>query len=104
MPPLILKPGASITLDFGREITDLIEIFTTLTPGKDMPPLHVRFGESVAETSAEIGERGAQNDHALRDMTVKIPWLGKTSLDPSGFRFVRIDNVDEKISPQIAQI
>lgn len=104
LPPLVLAPGASITLDFGREITGQIEIFTTIARGKETPTLRVRFGESVAETAAEVGERGAQNDHALRDMTVKIPWLGKTSLGPSGFRFVRIDNVGKEANAELAHI
>jgi hypothetical protein len=44
---------------------------------------------------AELGgAANAQNDHALRDQTVRLPWLGKTTVGPSGFRFVRIDNVD----------
>lgn len=103
-PPLVLEPGAALVIDFGVEITGSIEIFTTLAKSKNMPSLRVRFGESVAETMAEIGERGAQNDHALRDMTVKIPWLGKTTLGPSGFRFVRIDNVDKQISAELSHI
>lgn len=103
-PPLLLKPGAGLVIDFGVEITGSIELFTTLAKSKDMPTLRIRFGESVAETMAKIGERGAQNDHALRDMTVKIPWLGKTTLGPSGFRFVRIDNVDEKITAEISHV
>ncbi|QTN30984.1 alpha-L-rhamnosidase [Akkermansiaceae bacterium] len=103
-PPLMLQPGGAVVIDFGVEITGSIELFTTLTKSKDMPSLRIRFGESVAETMAEIGERGAQNDHALRDMTVKIPWLGKTTLGPSGFRFVRIDNADAKIPAELSHI
>ena len=53
---------------------------------------------------AELGERGAQNDHALRDQVVKLPWLGKTTIGPSGFRFVRIDNADPKIDVQLSQV
>jgi hypothetical protein len=53
---------------------------------------------------AEIGERGAQNDHALRDQTVKLPWLGKTTIGPSGFRFARIDNADPKIDVELSQV
>jgi hypothetical protein len=66
----------------------VIELFTPKTKGKDMPAVRIRLGESVAETMAEIGERGAQNDHALRDQVVKIPWLGKTTIGPSGMRFL----------------
>lgn len=103
-PPLLIEPGGALVIDFGVEITGSVELFTTLTESKEMPTLRVRFGESVAEAMSEIGERGSQNDHALRDMTVQIPWLGKTTLGPSGFRFVRIDNVDEKIPAKISHV
>jgi hypothetical protein len=66
--------------------------------------VRIRCGESVAETMAELGERGAQNDHALRDQVVKLPWLGKTTIGPSGFRFVRIDNADPKHDVQLSQV
>ena len=104
MPPLVLKPGSGIVIDFGVEITGSVELFTPITDSKDMPTVRVRFGESVAETMAEIGERGAQNDHAVRDLTVKVPWLGKTTVGPSGFRFVRLDNADPKIDLQLSQV
>ena len=104
LPPLVVKPGSGIVLDFGVEITGSLELFTPITDSKEMPSVRVRFGESVAETMAEIGERGAQNDHALRDLTVKVPWLGKTTVGPSGFRFVRLDNADPKIDLQLSQV
>lgn len=103
-PPVVLQPGGGLVIDFGVEISGVVELFTTLTESKEMPTLRVRFGESVAETMSDIGERGSQNDHALRDLTVKIPWLGKTTLGPSGFRFVRIDNVDEKIPVELSHV
>ncbi len=104
LPPLILKPGAALVIDFGLEIAGSVELFTPNTRSKDMPSVRIRFGESVAEAMAEIGERGAQNDHALRDQVVKLPWLGKTSIGPSGFRFLRIDNVDPKIPVELSQV
>ncbi len=104
MPPLMVKPGGALVIDFGVEITGSVELFTPMTKGKEMPAVRLRFGESVAETMAEIGERGAQNDHALRDQVVKLPWLGKTSVGPSGFRFVRIDNADPKIAVELSQV
>ena len=104
IPPLILKPGAGIVLDFGIEISGYIELFTTQTQSKDMPSIRVRLGESVAETMVEIGERGAQNDHSLRDQVITLPWLGKKTVGPSGFRFARIDNVDPKTDLHLGEI
>lgn len=104
VPPLVLKPGAGLVLDFGVEIAGSVDLFTAITKEKEMPSLRIRFGESVAETMANVGERGAQNDHALRDQFVKIPWLGKTTIGPSGFRFVRIDNTDAKTDAELSQV
>jgi hypothetical protein len=65
----------------------------------------VRFGESAAEAMADLGgPANAQNDHALRDFSVRLPWLGKTTLGPSGFRFVRIDNLDPALPVQIGEV
>ena len=99
-PPCVLAPAASgapgggILLDFGTELTGNIEIITPITKEKNLPRVRIRFGESVAEAMAELGgEPNAQNDDAVRDQTVRLPWLGKITVGPSGFRFVRIDNV-----------
>jgi hypothetical protein len=102
--PMVIAPGAALVIDFGLEIAGSIELFTPMTKSKQMPAVRIRFGESVAETMAEIGERGAQNDHALRDQVVKLPWLGKTTVGSSGFRFARIDNVDSKIPVELSQV
>jgi hypothetical protein len=103
-PVATLKPGSSVVLDFGIEINGVIEIITPITPLKDPLQLRIRFGESVSETMAELGEKGAQNDHALRDQKVTLPWLGKISIGPSGFRFVRIDNIESKQEIAISEI
>jgi hypothetical protein len=103
-PPLTLKGKSWVVLDFGVQLTGDLELVTPMTESKEMPSLRVRFGESVAETMAEIGERGAQNDHALRDFTVKLPWLGKTTVGPSGFRFVRIDGLDDGAEVRLSNV
>jgi len=96
-PPAALTAGensGSIVLDFGTEIAGYLELFC---PGgnKDIKrKVRIRFGESVSETMVNLGDRGAQNDHALRDQIVELPWLGKKIVGPSGFRFVRIDAVE----------
>lgn len=58
MPPTVLKPGkdsGSVILDFGTQMAGYLEIFTPGFKGKTPRKLRVRFGESVAETCAEIG-------------------------------------------------
>ena len=100
VPPCVLKsqPGktAGVLLDFGVELNGYVEIFTTLTADKTPPSARIRFGESVSEAMSEVGAKGATNDHAMRDQIVTLPWLGKKTVGPGGFRFVRIDAVDAK--------
>ncbi len=103
-PVLKLQPGAGLLLDFGIEINGSVSIITPIGPNKNPSMLRIRLGESVAESMAGFGERGAQNDHALRDQTVFLPWLGKTTIGPSGFRFLRIDNLEKDRDIEISQI
>jgi len=111
-PPCVLAqatatgPGGGLLLDFGTELTGDIEIITPHLPkDKEPPRVRIRFGESVAEAMAELGgATNAQNDHALRDLTVRLPWLGKTTVGPGGFRFVRIDNLDPDRTVQLSEV
>lgn len=97
---------AGILLDFGRELHGYVELITPMTPEQaKLRHVRVRFGESVSEAMAELGDkRNAQNDHAVRDQTVTLPWLGKKMVGPSGFRFVRIDNADPQWTVQLSQV
>ena len=110
-PPCVLAPaangaaGGGIVLDFGTELTGNLEIITPIMKDKEPPRVRVRFGESVAEAMAELGgAANAQNDHALRDQIVHLPWLGKTTVGPGGFRFVRIDNVDPSLPVHLSEV
>lgn len=85
---------AGVLLDFGRELHGYVEVFTPLTKSTAPPPVRIRFGESASEAMAELGDRHAGNDHALRDVRMPLAWLGKTRVGPTGFRFVRIDALD----------
>src|SRR5690606_38549247 len=62
------------------------------------------FGESASEAMSSIGEKGATNDHAIRDFTTLVPWLGKIQLGESGFRFVRIDLEDDDAELQLKEV
>jgi alpha-L-rhamnosidase len=109
MPPCKLVASSNATagvlLDFGVELHGYLELFTPINASKTPAPVRVRFGESVAEAMAELGgTANAQNDHALRDQTVTLPWLGKKTVGPSGFRFVRIDAVDAQLPVLLSQV
>jgi hypothetical protein len=108
-PPCILTASsnapAGVLLDFGRELQGNVELFTPITPGKEPVRVRVRFGESVSEAMAELGgKQNAQNDHAVRDQIITLPWLGKITIGPGGFRFVRIDAIDPKHPAQLSQV
>lgn len=84
-----VAPG--FLLDFGREYHGGVQIGTTDAPHGTR--IRVRFGESVGEAMSEIGEKGACNDHAPRDVVLETSHLGQIEYGHTGFRFVRIDLV-----------
>ncbi len=88
------KPG--ILLDFGKEIHGGLQLVTGMWKVKGPVKLRIRFGESASEAMSDIDTiKGATNDHAMRDFEISVPWLGKLEVGNSGFRFVRIDLIDE---------
>ncbi len=86
---------AAILLDFGKEMHGGLEIVTAMFKGKEPIKVRIRFGESVSEAMSNVGEDGATNDHAVRDMKLALPWCGKIEVGNTGFRFVRIDLLDK---------
>ncbi len=81
---------ASIILDFGKEYSGGVRILTHITKTPSVS-VRLRFGESVAETCAELGERGACNDHSNRDFVVNLSCYSDMTFGQTGFRFLRID-------------
>ena len=90
--PCTIKGKGYIILDFGREIYGTLRLminkFFDEKPGNNF---RIRFGESVTETCAEIGEKGATNDHSTRDMEIYMSPNSDMEWGNTGFRFVRID-------------
>ena len=91
----VLKPGEWIVLDYGRELHGSLQIGAG-TAGGRKAKARVRFGESVSEAMSELAERGAGNDHAIRDSVIDLPFFGRREIGETGFRFVRIDNAGAK--------
>lgn len=92
-PTFTLRKGGYIVLDFGREYIGRLHVFFGATERGGQ--IHIRLGESVAETCLELGESNAGNDHSLRDNVYNVSTWGDLSTSESGFRFVRIDCVSE---------
>lgn len=96
----VMTKGGSILLDFGCEIHGSFRVEARhLVPSANSVGrtvrLRVRFGESVDEANANVGEKGAVNEHSTRDQIIAVPWLGAVECGESAFRFVRIDLVDD---------
>ena len=88
------REAASVLLDFGQELQGGIEIVTGAFPGKEPINVRVTLGESVTEAMSSIGSSSATNDHAIRDFSLALPWLGKAEIGNSGFRIARITLLD----------
>ncbi len=86
----------SVLVDFGCELHGGLHLACG-GPTKRGSRVRVRFGESVAEAMAELGERGACNDHAIRGSVIDLPWAGAREIGNTGFRFVRVDLVTEGV-------
>lgn len=89
---------AAVLLDFGKELNGGLKIFSGMGADQSPATLHVVLGESVTEALSDVSAPGnpqnARNDHAMRDFSVKVPWLGTVRCGDSGFRFARIELVD----------
>lgn len=86
---------ASVLLDFGCELHGGIVISAWKDSTGRGAEVRIRFGESALEAMSEIGGgQNATNDHANRDMTVRIGDMSMNTIGETGFRFVRIDLLD----------
>lgn len=95
----------AILVDFGKEMHGGIQLVTGMPASHSPVHVRVRLGESVSEAMCDIdGKNGATNDHAMRDMIVEVPWLGVTETGNSGFRFARIDLLDDTLDLHLKEI
>lgn len=84
-----------IVLDFGKEMHGGVRILTGwIYDG--VCKVRIRFGESIGEVNSSIGEKNAINRHSPRDFEALIPASGDVEIGQTGFRFVRIDVLEEK--------
>lgn len=87
---------AALILDYGRELHGGLRLVFGSASRPEPSTVRIRFGESVSEAcseenSAVVTKGFSTNDHAMRDMTQKVPRDGQIELGNTGFRFVRID-------------
>lgn len=94
-----LHSGDAMLLDFGRELHGGLRITTAIRDSKTSPRIRLRFGESVSEAMSDVATSTATNEHSLRDFETTLPWLGSFETGNTGFRFVRIDVLEDGGSP-----
>lgn len=89
------KKGA-VLLDFGSELAGGVELMVYRTSNSNGVNVKLRFGESVSEAMTSVSEKGATNDHAPRDMTVKVMNWSQQTWGNTGYRFVYIELAEEE--------
>lgn len=98
-PKMVLKSGGFLVLDYGKEMQGGIKVLIGEIMDKNgdfqEADLRFRFGESLMECCAELGEKDAGNYHSMRDFTARVTTHGCALHGDTGFRFVRIDNISE---------
>lgn len=98
--PVVMKTTseqqASVLLDYGTEIHGGIRILVWGEGTGKGAKVRVRFGESASEAMAKIGgENNATNDHARRDLVTEVGMMSMNPIGETGFRFVRLDLLEE---------
>lgn len=89
-PSVFRVNGAGyIILDFGEELSGGARVLTHLVSGEGR--VRLRFGESIGEACAELGQKNATNDHSLRDFCVQLQNYSDMTFGQTGFRFLRVD-------------
>ena len=84
----LMKKGSSVILDFGRELNGSVRLITHYIEGRSKTAaLRIRFGESVSESMAELGEKNAGNNHTARDIMFIAAAMGAAEYGETGFRF-----------------
>ena len=89
------QPNSAIVLDFGKEIRGGVRILTYETQDIKCVRIRIRFGESLSECFAELGEKNATNDHSPRDIEADLSAWSDLCFGDTGFRFVRIDSLSD---------
>lgn len=93
---LKIKKGGNIIFDFGTELQGgVIMTLPEIAAGTHM---RIVFGESVSEAMSTIGEKNATNDHSVRDITIPVTSWQTFRYGNTGFRFVKLEAVDNDIT------
>ena len=87
--------GSFVVLDFGKEMHGGVRLITNWVHDVTCK-VRIRFGESLGEVNAELGQKNAQNAHSLRDFETTVCAYADATHGQTGFRFVRIDCLERR--------
>lgn len=93
------EPPSALLLDFGRELHGGVRFEAPTIDPKGPARIRVRFGESAAEAMGTPDQ-----DHAIHDTEALLAWMGHTEIGNTGFRFVRIDLLDNERKVTLDQV
>jgi len=88
--------GAGVLIDFGREIHGSVLIETISVDNEKMSAnARLSLGESIGEALSHIGEKGATNNHAVRDSQIVLTMLSTQEYYVTGFRFAFLELLED---------
>lgn len=98
------KVNSAILLDFGKELHGGIQVVTGSFSEKPLIRVKITLGESVSEAMSEVERSSATNDHAVREYVLSLPWLGTIEIGNSGFRFAKIELLDQQRELKLKEV
>ena len=94
-----VKGKGALVFDFGQEYYGGVRILLgNCGMGSADANIRIRFGESLAECCAELGEKNTTNDHSTRDMAVYMSSNSDMEWGNTGYRYIRIDFLKDEES------
>ena len=92
----IVKGKGTLIFDFGKEYYGGVRILLggCETESTDTN-IRIRFGESLSECCAGLGEKNTTNDHSTRDMAVYMSSNSDMEWGNTGYRYIRIDFLED---------
>lgn len=99
------KPKASVLVDYGRELHGSVRVIVrSVAAAGNRANIRIRLGESAMEAMTDLGVKNTTNDHANRDMVMNVGFLSGMETNESGFRFMRIDLLDDEASVSVKSV
>ena len=100
---------ASLLLDFGNELHGGLKLVMGSSSRREPSLVRIRFGESVGEANSTTSNSEwkvgfSTDDHAKRDIIMEIPRDGMIEIGNTGFRFVRLDLLQNNTTISLKEI